>query len=332
MKVLFVGGTGLISTAVSKQAVKRGIDLYVLNRGHNNHVLPKQVTTLTADINDKDAVRRVLAGHRFDSIVEWIAFTPEHVKRDVELFQGITDQYVFISSASAYQKPLPTLPITEDVPLDNSYWEYSRNKQRCEEYLNEVNGPDFPVTIIRPSHTYNDHSLVGQLKSWAHPYTILHRIANDQPVILGDQGMQLWTLTYNADFAAGFLDVLGNPATYGETYHLTSDKAYTWERIHELMCDAMGKKPNVIYIPWDVIFEHFPEFKPEILGDKYKSAIFDNSKIKAVAPHYTSQTEYGTIVKKAVKHYRKHKQLQTVDEEFLRRYDALIDAYRSTSS
>lgn len=329
MKVLFIGGTGIISTAVSHVAVNRGIDLYVLNRGSNNDTLPANVHILQADIYHEDQVKQVLAGHFFDAIVEWIAFTVEHVERDVRLFQDHTNQYVFISSASAYQKPLPFLPITEKMPLDNPYWQYSKNKQLCEEYLLDHQTKSFKVTIVRPSHTYNNRMLIGQLKSNAHPYTLLARMKQGKPIIIPDKGMQLWTLTYNYDFAEGFVDVLGNKKTYGTYYHLTSDKVYTWERIQELIAEQLGVPMNVVYIPWDTIFEHFPEFKPEILGDKHKSTIFDNKKIKKVAPNYTSKTEYGDILKECIDYYQTHPELQTIDEEFDRRYDALIAEVQS---
>jgi nucleoside-diphosphate-sugar epimerase len=327
MKVLFIGGTGIISTAVSQVAVDRGLDLYVLNRGNHNELLPQKATILIADINDTKEVHKVLQGHTFDAIVQWIAFTVDDVKRDVELFKPYTSQYVFISSASAYQKPLPFLPVTEDMPLDNPYWEYSKNKQRCEEYLLSQQCDDFHVTIIRPSHTYNDKMLVSQLKSNRHPFTMIHRMRQGKKIIIPEQGMELWTLTYNQDFAQGFIDVLGNPQTYGQYYHLTSDKVYTWERINEMICEAVGVEPHIIYIPWDRIFNDFPEFKPEILGDKQKSLLFDNKKIKNVAPHYTSKTHYGDIVKNAIKYYDNHPELQTIDEEFNVRYDRLIADY-----
>lgn len=328
MKVLFIGGTGIISTAVSKEVVKRGIDLYVLNRGNHNDVLPDEATILIADIYNEKQVREVLKGHYFDAIVQWIAFTVEHVERDVELFQSFTDQYIFISSASAYQKPLPFLPVTEDMPLDNPYWQYSKNKQLCEEYLLSQQKDNFHVTIIRPSHTYNEKMLISQLKSNQHPYTMIQRMRDGKPIIIPDEGMQLWTLTYNADFAQAFVDVLGNPETYGEYYHLTSDKVYTWERINEMIAEAVGVTPHVVYIPWDRIFQDFPEFKPEILGDKQKSLIFDNSKIKSVAPNYVSETDYGNIVKLAVEYYDNNPELQSIDEEFNARYDTLIQAYQ----
>jgi nucleoside-diphosphate-sugar epimerase len=329
MKVLFIGGTGLISTAVTNQAPKRGIDLYVLNRGNKNNKLPKGVTSITCDINDEKAVKKALEAHQFDSVVDWIAFTKEHVIRDYELFKNKTKQYVFISSASAYQKPLPKLPVTEEVALDNQYWEYSKNKQLCEEYLLNLKDKDFNVTIIRPSHTYDDHGLIFQIKSDKNPFTIPQRMIDHKPVIIPDDGKSLWTLTYNYDFAEAFLDILGNEKSYQNYYHLTSDKVYDWNQLTQVVYDALDVKPNVIHIPTDYILKHFPELKGELYGDKKDSTIFDNSKIKKVAPNYISKTEYPEIVKKSIAYYLSDKKLQDIDIEFTKRYDALIDDFKN---
>ncbi|MGM0495566.1 MAG: NAD-dependent epimerase/dehydratase family protein [Bacillota bacterium] len=328
MKVLSIGGTGLISTAVSHLAVKRGIDLYVLNRGNNNDVLPKQVKNIICDINNDEAIKKALKGHKFDVVVDWIAFKVEHVKRDYRLFKNITKQYVFISSASAYQKPIPKLPITEDVPLDNPYWNYSKNKQYCEEYLLSIKDSDFNITIIRPSHTYNDTLLIFQLIPWDYPYTILKRMLERKPIVLPDNGKSLWTLTYNYDFAEAFLDVLGNESAYNDYFHLTSDKVYTWTQIANFIYDGLKIEPNIEYIPSSFIIKYFPEVKGELYGDKKDSAVFDNSKIKSIAPNYKSKVEYSDIVKRAVKHYLETPELQKVDKEFDKRYDNLIAEYK----
>lgn len=328
MKVLFIGGSGIISTAVSRLAVKKNIDLYVLNRGKHNNKLPKEVTVLQGDIYNEDQINSLLEGMYFDVIVQWISFTVDHVKRDYRLFKGHTKQFVFISSASAYFKPLPFLPITEEMPLGNKYWDYSENKKKCEEYLLSVHNDAFNVTIIRPSHTYDDDKLISQLKSRNHPYTMIDRMLHGKEIIMPDQGVELWTLTYNEDFAHAFVDVLGNPKTYGEYYHLTSDKVYTWERINEIICEAVGVTPNIIYIPTEFIIKYFPDFEAELYGDKIASAVFDNSKIKSVAPNYRSEVDYSDIAKKAVKTLLENPELQTIDTEFNKRYDELIEAYK----
>ncbi|AIO19200.1 NAD dependent epimerase/dehydratase family protein [Candidatus Izimaplasma bacterium HR1] len=329
MKVLFIGGTGVISTEVSKLAIKKKIDLWIFNRGKNNTKLPKKAYAIRADINNIDEMKRKLEGTMFDVVVQWISYTVDDVKRDYELFKGHTKQYIFISSASAYIKPIPDLPITEDMPLGNDYWEYSKNKQLCEEYLNTVNSEDFNVTIIRPSHTYDDSKLVFQLKSRKHPYTIVDRILNNEKIIMPDKGMSLWTLTYSGDFAQAFVDLFGNEATYGETYHLTSDKVYTWERIYEIICEKLDRKPNALYIPTDFLLNYFPSYKGELLGDKNHSLFFDNSKIKAVAPNYRSKTDYGDIVKKAIERLLTDNELQTIDNDFLNKYNQCIKDYEA---
>jgi len=329
MRVLFIGGTGVISTEVSKLAIKKKIDLWLLNRGIHNHKKPKKAKAIIADINDMTAMKEKLEGQMFDVIVQWISYTVADVKRDYELFKGHTKQYIFISSASAYIKPIPELPVTEDTPLGNEFWEYSKNKQLCEEYLESVNSEDFNVTIVRPSHTYNDEKIVFQLKSRKHPYTMIQRILNNEKVIMLDGGMTLWTLTYSKDFAYSFIDLLGNEETYGETYHLTSDFVYSWERIYELICEALNCKPNAVHIPTDFVLKHFPSYEAELLGDKNHSLYFDNSKIKKLAPNYLSQTDYGNIVKKALKRLLKDTTLQTIDEEFNQKYNECIEEFEA---
>lgn len=327
MKVLFIGGTGIISTAVCQVAVSRGIDLYVLNRGKRNDKLPKGVTVLTGDIYQPEEVRKVLEGHYFDSIVQFISFTVEHCERDYKLFDGFTKQFIFISSASAYFKPIPFLPITEEVPLGNKYWDYSENKKKCEEYLFSISNDDFNVTVIRPSHTHNHEMLIQQLMCNDAPFTTIKRMIDGKAIILPDEGMNLWTLTYNLDFASGFVDVIGNPKTYGQFYHLTGEKAYTWERLYEMYCVALDVEPNIVYIPSEEIIKHFPEVKAELYGDKKGSALFDNSKIKEVAPNWVSKTDYSTIAPLVMAWFLEKEERQVVNEEFDKRYDALIASY-----
>lgn len=328
MKILFIGGTGLISTAVVEETLQRGFDVFLLNRGNKVVNFSKPVKTLIADINDEQKVNEQLANHTFDVIIEFFAFTVEHVQRDYRLFKGKTKQYIFISSASAYHKPILKLPITEEVPLENPYWTYSQNKKYAEEYLLSLKDDDFNVTIIRPSHTYNDQSLVFQLKSGQYPYTMIDRILKDKPIVIPDEGKSLWTLTYNKDFAKGFVDVLGNEKTYQNYYHLTSEKVYSWNEIIESIYRALNKKPNIIYISTDDILKVFPEFKGELYGDKKDDAIFDNSKIKSVAPNYVSETEYTDIVKHVVNYYLTHKEAQAIDANFIERYEKLIKMHQ----
>lgn len=329
MKILVIGGSGVISTAVCKEIVRRKHDLYVLNRGNHNDKLPKKAHILISDINDASKTTKVLEGQRFDSIIQFFSFTVEDIKRDIALFKGHTKQYIFISSASAYLKPIPFLPVTEEMELGNKYWEYSENKKKCEEYLETQNNDDFNVTIVRPSHTYDDTMLISQLKSKKYPYTMIDRILHDQQIIIPDDGMSLWTLTYNKDFAQGFVDLIGNPNTYGDYYHLTSDKVYTWERINEMICEELGKIPQIIHIPTDFILKYFPEFHGELYGDKKQSLLFDNSKVKSVAKHYTSKTDYHQVLPQIIAHYTENKDLIHIDEEFNTRYETCIKDFAS---
>lgn len=329
MKILFIGGTGLISTAVSKKLLDQKQELYLLNRGNANDKLPKGAHILIADINDKKAVRAAIEGLSFDVVVDWIAFTKDHVERDVSLFKGKTKQYVFISSASAYHKPILQYPITEEMPLYNPYWGYSDNKRVCEEYLKKQDAKDFAVTIIRPSHTYNDEKVIAIMKSWAHPYGVIDRILKGKRTIIPGDGTSLWTLTHNTDFADGFIPVLGNKAAYHETYHITSDFMYTWDQLHEMVCDALGVKPNIIHIPTDFIISIAPHLEGELKGDKIWSMVMDNAKIKAIAPKFKSTVDYRNVVKKAVKRYMDHPNLQTVDDEYEELMDEIIRRYQA---
>jgi len=327
MKVLFIAGTGLISTAVSRLAVEKGCELTLLNRGQRDDLLPASIERILCDINDEKTVKSILKNRHFDVVVDWIAFTKEHVERDYRLFKGHTNQYVFISSASAYHKPLPKLPITEDIPLHNPYWDYSQNKADCETYVLSLADDAFPVTIIRPSQTYNEFSVVSQLNSWSHPYSLIYRMKSHKPIIIPDQGKSIWTLTFNEDFAHAFLDILGNPNAYHNFYHLTSDKTYTWLEIHEILEEALNVKAKVVFVPIEEIAEVFPEFKGLLLGDMRGDVYFDNSKIKNIAPNYVSKTEYKDIALKVVAWYEQHLELQTIDTSFDQRYDMLVKKY-----
>ncbi len=237
MKVLFIGGSGIISSACSVLAVEQGIDLYLLNRGRTSHrPIPMGTKVLYGDIRDRAAVAEMLADHTFDVVVDWVAFTPDHIATDLALFRGRAGQYIFISSASAYQKPPSRLPITEETPLDNPFWEYSRNKIACEAMLTAAHHDgDFPVTIVRPSHTY-DRTLLPLHGG----YTIIDRIRRGKPLLIHGDGTSLWTLTHHRDFARAFLGLVGEPRSIGEAYHITSDEWLTWNEIARLLGEAVG--------------------------------------------------------------------------------------------
>lgn len=328
MKVLFIGGTGLISTAVTDLCVKKGIDLSLFNRGNKNQNLPEGVKTIIGDINNEEEAKELLKDKDFDVVVNWIAFVPEQLERDYRIFKGITKQYIFISSASAYQKPVQDYPITEETPLENPYWEYSRNKQACEEYIMGKHSKEFNVTVIRPSHTYDDKQLMLTVKEWGSEYTLLKRIMDHKPYIIPGDGTSLWTITHNTDFAKAFIHVLGNELTYGQAYHITSDKVYTWEQLYRITCKALNVESNIVYIPTDFILRYMPHKVGEFYGDKHYSVIFDNTKIKQIAPEYKSEVRYEDVVSKAVKHYQNHEELQFFNEEMNTLYERIIKDYQ----
>lgn len=282
MRVLFIGGTGVISSACSELAVQRGIDLYLLNRGQSQRPIPPGAKVIPADIREPDQATGALQGMEFDAVVDWIAYTPEQVVRDIELFKGQTQQYIFISSASAYQKPPRTLPITESTPLHNPFWEYSRQKAACETRLMiAYQQDDFPATIVRPSHTY-DRTLFPLTGG----YTQVGRMRAGKPVVVHGDGTSLWTLTHHRDFAIGLVGLLGNPLALGEAFHITSDEWLNWNQINEILADAAGVKPRLVHAPSEVIARYDARWGESLLGDKSFSAIFDNTKIRRLVPEF----------------------------------------------
>jgi nucleoside-diphosphate-sugar epimerase len=283
MKVLFIGGTGVISSACAALAVQRGFDLAFLNRGQSlARPAPAGVTLLRGDLRDPASAQAALAGRSFDVVVDWIAFTPQHVEIDLELFRGRVGQYVFISSASAYQTPPASLPVLESTLLDNPFWDYSRQKIACEERLvRAYRDEQFPITIVRPSHTY-DASKVPLLGG----YTSLQRMKQGQAVLVYGDGTSLWTLTHSRDFAKGFIPLLGNPRAVGEAVHITSDEWLTWNQIYQTMAAALGVTPRLVSVPSALIDAYDPLHGAGLLGDKSHSMIFDNSKIKRLAPGF----------------------------------------------
>jgi len=281
LRVLFIGGTGVISSACSRVAAEQGIDLFVLNRGRStDRPPPPGVTMLRADVREPRSVQKEIKDLRFDSVVDWVAFTPDHVRTDIELFGGRTGQYVFISSASAYQTPPARMPVTESTPLSNPFWPYSRAKIACEDLLVAAyREQGFPATIVRPSHTY-DQTLVPFDGGW----TVLGRMLAGKPVIVPGDGTSLWTLTHHEDFARAFVPLLGHPRTLGEAIHITSDDVLTWNQIAEALAAALGVTARVVHVPSDVIAAAEPEWGAGLLGDKAHSMIFDNAKVHRLVP------------------------------------------------
>ena len=284
MKVLFIGGTGIISSACSELALQHGIELYLLNRGRSIRPAPAGVISLLADIRHPDTVLEALGNLTFDSIVDWVAFTPDQVKTDIQLFHKRTRQYIFISSASAYQKPPGSLPILENTPLINFFWQYSRDKAACESLLEQAGRKDgFPFTIVRPSHTY-DRTLLP----FDGGYTIVARMRAGKPVVVHGDGTSLWTLTHHRDFAVGFVGLLGNPQAIRQSYHITSDESLSWNQIYAFVAQAAGAEAKLVHVPSELIARYDPEWGCSLLGDKAHSVVFDNHKIRQLVPEFNA--------------------------------------------
>ncbi len=322
MKVLFIGGTGIISSACSELAVQKGISLYHLNRGLSHRKI-EGVHQIIGDIRNKNEVKAVLKDYTFDAVVNWICFNPEHISNDLEIFTEKTGQYIFISSASAYQKPPQQLPITETTPLDNPFWQYSRDKIACERLLMEAfEKIQFPVTIVRPSHTY-DQTLLPT--DWG--YTVLDRMKNGKKIIIHGDGTSLWTLTHHRDFAKGLVGLLGNKNAIGEAFHITSDELLPWNRIYELMAQELSITLNAVHIPSDYIAKIDPRMEGSLLGDKAHSMIFDNSKIKKFVPDFQATIKFADGVREIIKWYENNPSWQVIDpitdtmiEEIIQKY------------
>ncbi|MFG2053080.1 SDR family oxidoreductase [Micromonospora sp. NPDC048930] len=325
LKVLFVGGSGIISSACARLAVERGIELTVLTRGGTTlRPFPPEATVLCADIRDPESVRAALGGREFDAVVDWVAFTPEHVRTDIDLFRGRTGQYVFISSASAYQTPPARVPIIESMPLRNPFWQYSRDKIACEDLLVAAyRDEEFPATIVRPSHTY-DKTLVPFDGGW----TVLGRMRQGREIVVHGDGTSLWTLTHHADFARGFVPLLGHPRTLGDVFHITSDEALTWDQIAETLAAAAGVEARIVHVPSDAIAAADPEWGAGLLGDKAHSMVFDNGKLRSVVPDYVATIPFFQGAREIVAWYDEDPARQRVDARLDAVMDRLIERYR----
>jgi nucleoside-diphosphate-sugar epimerase len=318
LKVLFIGGSGVISSACAREAVSSGIDLYVLNRGRTaTRPRPAGVRELRADARNPASVRDAIEGLDFDSVVDWVAFTPGHVRDDIGIFRGRTGQYVFISTASAYQTPPARLPVTESTPLKNPFWQYSRDKIACEDLLvREYRDRDFPATIVRPSHTYDATKTV-----LSGGWTALARMIAGKPVIVHGDGTSLWTVTHSTDFARGFVPLLGHPRTLGEAFHITSDDFLTWDQIAHALAAALGVTARIVHVPSDVIAAADPEWGAGLLGDKAHSMVFDNSKLRSVVPGWHAVVPFERGAREIADWYLADASRQAGDEKL----DALMD-------
>ncbi len=325
MKVLFIGGTGFISTAVSQLAVQRGIELFHLNRGLR---IPQMtgVKSLVADAHRPDDVRAAINDLRFDVVVDWIAYTPEDIERDLDLFKDQVGQFVFISSASAYQKPPAHYLITEETPLENPYWQYSRDKIACEQRLLRANEDEgFPVTIVRPSLTY-DPNLPIAIGGWG-CYTLPDRLLNGREIIVHGDGSSLWVVTHAEDFGRGFLGLLGEPQALGEAFHITSDEVLTWNQIYATIAEALGVEAKMVYIPSDFIVSVEPELTGTLLGDKTWSAVFDNQKIKTLVPEYEAVIPFREGIRRTLAWFAEENNRRRVDDVVNAQMDRVLSAF-----
>lgn len=327
MKVLFIGGTGIISSACSRLALERGIDLYLLNRGTSTRPVPAGAHVLNGDIRDPNAARAALADHSFDAVVDWVAYTPQHVETDLDLFRSRTGQYVFISSASAYQTPPAALPVTEATLLDNPFWQYSRDKIACEERLVRAYREEkYPITIVRPSHTY-DATMLPFEGGW----TVVDRMLRGKRVIVHGDGTSLWALTHNTDFAKGFVPLLANPRALGNAFHITSDEWLTWNEIFQAVGRVAGVEPELLHVPSDLIAAYDANWGAGLLGDKAHSMVFDNSRIKRLVPDFCAAVPFARGVQEIVAWYNADPARRVVDPAFDRLCDriaaAMLGAY-----
>jgi nucleoside-diphosphate-sugar epimerase len=327
MRVLFIGGTGIISTASTALAAERGIDLTLLTRGRRAANLPAGLKTLALDIDDP-AAAAALRDTSFDVVVDWIAFTPAHIERDLHLFRGRTRQYIFISSASAYQKPATHYLITESTPLANPFWEYSRNKIACEDRLLKAYREEgFPVTIVRPSLTYGETQIALAVNSWAKSYTMVDRMRRGKKVIVPGDGSSLWVITHNTDFAKGLVGLLGLEQAIGHAFHITSDEVMTWNQLYNIVATAAGVEPQLVHIASDFIGACLPEALGGLIGDKAVSVVFDNSKIKRFVPGYCATTPFGQGIRRTLAWFDADPARRQVDAEANAKWDKLIEVY-----
>lgn len=324
MKVLLIGGTGKISMAISRQLLKEGHELYLINRGSRNHELDHIADTspvyLTGDVHREEEMNRLLDGLQFDAVADFIAFDRSDLERDYRLFHGKTRQFLFISSASAYQKPLANYRITESTPLANPYWEYSRKKIEGEDYLMHLYRTEqFPITIIRPSSTYDERSIPTGIHGSKGSFSIIKRILSHKPVIIHGDGTSLWTITHNSDFARGFIGLLGNIHAIGETVHITSDETVTWNQIYAILADALGCPDfKSVHISSEFLAACGKQYDMEgaLLGDKANSVVFDNTKLKQLVPGFTAVKRADQGIRETVRYILSHPECQVEDPEF----------------
>ncbi|MDR2068725.1 MAG: SDR family oxidoreductase [Spirochaetaceae bacterium] len=319
MKVLFIGGTGTISTAISRQLLAQGAELFLLNRGNRNQVLTGPVTELCCDIHNEAAAAEKIKDLSFDVTADFIAFTREQAERDFRLFRGRTRQYIFISSASAYQKPLPDYRVTEGTSLANSYWQYARDKIACEDFLFKMYREEgFPVTVVRPSHTYDERRIPlgvhGKNGSWQ----VIKRMREGKPVIIHGDGTSLWTMTSSDDFARAFTGLMGNIHALGEAVQITSDETVTWNQVYQSIAGVLGVPLKAVHISSEFLglCGKDYDFTGGLLGDKANSLVFDNAKLKRLVPGFTARVSFYQGIRAAIEYILSHPEHQQEDPEF----------------
>jgi nucleoside-diphosphate-sugar epimerase len=329
MRILIIGGTGTISSAITRQLAASGHDLWLLNRGNRKNEVPTGVKQIICDINDEAEVLRQIGDTMFDTVCEFIGFLPSQVERDIRLFKGRTRQYVYISSASAYNKPARSHIITEGTTLANPYWQYSRDKIACEELLmKEYRENGFPATIIRPSHTYCERSVPVSVHGLKGSWQVLKRMIDGKPVIVNGDGSSLWTLTWNEDFAKGFIGLLGNPKAVGEAFQIMSDEQLTWNQIYQCIANALGTEFKPYYVASDFLATVAPkeyDFTGNLLGDKSVTVVFDCTKLKRAVPGFQATTRFDEGVRRCVAYLMSHPELQNEEPEFDAWCDRVID-------
>ncbi len=330
MKALFIGGTGTISTAISSRLLEEGHELWLINRGTRNDALPPGAHIIRADINDEETVARQLEGQKFDVVADFIAFVPDQLERDYRLFRDKTKQFIYISSASAYQKPLSDYRIDEGTPLANPYWEYSRNKIAGEELLMRLYREEgFPVTIVRPSHTYSERSMPVGVHGPNGSYQVIRRMLDGKKVIIHGDGTSLWTLTFNTDFARGFIGLMGNIHAIGEAVQITGDETLTWNQIHTVIAQALGVELHPCYVSSELIAAGSPaewDLRGALIGDKANSVVFDNTKLKRLVPDFVATVRFDQGVRKILDYINAHPECRKEDPEFDRWCDKVVAA------
>lgn len=331
-KVLFIGGTGTISTAIVQRLISQGNwDVWLLNRGSRSGLFDGPVHEIHADIHDAEAVSQALAGKDFDCVCEFIGFQETDVRRDYELFKGRTGQYIFTSSASAYHKPAASYRVTEGTALANPYWAYSRGKIDCEKFLmKKYREEQFPVTIVRPSHTYSERSIPTALHGAKGSWQVIQRMIDGKPVIVHGDGSSLWTLTFNTDFAVGYTGLMGDVHAIGEAFQITGDETLTWNQIYATIADALGVKAHLYHVSSDFLGYAGKsggyDFTGALLGDKAVSVVFDNSKLKAIVPEMRTNVPFSEGVRIALDYIGRHPEYRRPDPDFDEWCDKVVKA------